>query len=136
MARLETPRQLHITHNIIKSPKLPASFQGYTLLQISDLHVDMNLEVIERIESLVDKLHYDVCVLTGDFRGKTFGPIDATLRAMTDLREALKGKVYGVLGNHDTIAMVPALKAIGIRMLLNEHLARARPAVHSSCRSR
>ena len=129
---LRNAKQLHITHNIIKSPKLPASFQGYTLLQISDLHVDMNLEVIERIESLVDKLHYDVCVLTGDFRGKTFGPIDATLRAMTDLREALQGKVYGVLGNHDTIAMVPGLEAMGIRMLLNEHVAleRGQQCIH------
>jgi uncharacterized protein len=129
---LRNAKQLHITHNIIKSPKLPASFQGYTLLQISDLHVDMNLEVIERIESLVDKLHYDVCVLTGDFRGKTFGPIDATLRAMTDLREALQGKVYGVLGNHDTIAMVPDLEAMGIRMLLNEHVAleRGQQCIH------
>ena len=92
----------------------------------------MNLEVIERIESLVDKLHYDVCVLTGDFRGKTFGPIDATLRAMTDLREALQGKVYGVLGNHDTIAMVPDLEAMGIRMLLNEHVAleRGQQCIH------
>jgi uncharacterized protein len=28
--------------------------------------------------------------------------------------------VYGVLGNHDTICMVPALEGMGIRMLLNE----------------
>jgi uncharacterized protein len=27
---------------------------------------------------------------------------------------------YGVLGNHDTIFMVPGLEAMGIRMLLNE----------------
>ena len=28
--------------------------------------------------------------------------------------------IYGVLGNHDTIQMVPAMEAMGIRMLLNE----------------
>jgi predicted MPP superfamily phosphohydrolase len=34
--------------------------------------------------------------------------------------------VYGVLGNHDTILMMPALEAMGIRMLLNEAVALAR----------
>ena len=34
---------------------------------------------------------------------------------MAELREALKGAVYGVLGNHDTIAMVPGLEDMGIR---------------------
>jgi uncharacterized protein len=30
---------------------------------------------------------------------------------------------YAVLGNHDSIAMVPDLEALGIRMLLNECVA-------------
>ena len=129
---LKNAKQVRVTHNIIKSPRLPTSFQGYTMLQISDPHVDMNLEVMQQIESLVDRLHYDVCVLTGDYRGKTFGPIDATLKGMAHLRDALKGPVYGVLGNHDTIAMVPALEAMGIRMLLNEKdmLERGHQRIH------
>jgi hypothetical protein len=81
---LRNAKQVRVTHNLIKSPRLPSSFQGFTVLQISDPHVDMNMEVMHRIESLVDRLHYDVCVLTEDFRGKTFGfcagwPIFATL---------------------------------------------------------
>ena len=36
------------------------------------------------------------------------------------MRRALKAPVYGVLGNPDTIRMVPRLKEIGIRLLLNE----------------
>ena len=125
-------KQVRVAHNIIKSPRLPASFQGYTLLQISDLHVDMNMEVMEQVERLVDRLHYDVCVFTGDFRGKTFGPSDATLRGMAELRDALREPVYAVLGNHDTIAMVPGLEAMGIRMLLNEHilLERGQQRIH------
>jgi predicted MPP superfamily phosphohydrolase len=129
---LKNAKQVRVTHNIIKSPRLPTSFQGYTMLQISDPHVDMNLEVMQQIENLVDRLHYDVCVLTGDYRGKTFGPIDATVKGMAHLRDALKGPVYGVLGNHDTIAMVPALEAMGIRMLLNEKdvLERGHQRIH------
>jgi uncharacterized protein len=80
----------------------------------------MNLEVIERIKSLVHSLHYDACIMTGDFRGKTYGPFDAVLKGMLHLRDALKDPIYGVLGNHDTILMVPGLEQMGIRMLLNE----------------
>jgi len=32
----------------------------------------------------------------------------------------LKGPVYGVLGNHDSIRMVPSIEAMGICMLFNE----------------
>jgi len=129
---LNNAKKVRVTHNIIRSPRLPTSFQGYTMLQISDPHVDMNLEVMQQIESLVDRLHYDVCVLTGDYRGRTFGPIDATLKGMAHLRDTLRGPVYGVLGNHDTIAMVPTLEALGIRMLLNEEdtLERGHQRIH------
>jgi uncharacterized protein len=118
---LRNAKQVRIAHNVIKSRRLPSSFHGYTLLQISDLHVDMNIDVVERIRSLVHSLHYDACVITGDFRGKTYGPFEATLQSMERLRNGLKDPVYGVLGNHDTIAMVPGLEKIGIRMLLNEN---------------
>ena len=129
---LNNAKKVRVTHNIIRSPRLPTSFPGYTMLQISDPHVDMNLEVMQQIESLVDRLHYDVCVLTGDYRGRTFGPIDATLKGMAHLRDTLRGPVYGVLGNHDTIAMVPTLEALGIRMLLNEEdtLERGHQRIH------
>ena len=131
---LKNAKQVRVTHNIIKSSRLPTSFQGFTVLQISDPHVDMNFEVMHQIESLIDRLHYDICVLTGDYRGKTFGSIDDTLKAMAHLRDALKGPVYGVLGNHDTIAMVPALESMGIRMLLNEKdmLERGHHRIHLS----
>ena len=39
---------------------------------------------------------------------------------MKRLRSHLGKTVYGVLGNHDTIRMVPGLEDMGIRILLNE----------------
>ena len=119
---LSNAKKLSLTHNIIKSAKLTIAFKDFTVLQISDLHIDMNLEIAERITKLVHNLHYDACVLTGDFRGKTFGPIEATLEPMAQLGNALKAPMYGVLGNHDSIVMVPGLEAMGIRMLLNERI--------------
>jgi hypothetical protein len=42
---------------------------------------------------------------------------------MQQVCEHLQGDVYGVLGNHDTICMVPGLEAMGVNMLLNEQVA-------------
>src|SRR5207248_5341346 len=69
------------------------------------------------------ELTYDLCVLTGDYRGKTYGPYDAALAGLARIRAELSGPVYGVLGNHDTVRMVPAMEDMGIGMLLNESLA-------------
>lgn len=119
---LKNAEQVQVRHNIIKSARLPNAFQGFTMLQLSDLHVDMNPKAMQQVESLVRNLHYDLCVITGDFRGSTFGPCEATLKGMARIRKALNGPVFGVLGNHDTIAMVLELEHMGIRMLLNERV--------------
>jgi uncharacterized protein len=112
--------RIQVRHNDITFAKLPAAFDGFTLLHISDLHADINEGALKRLTELVPELDYDVCVLTGDYRGATFGPSDAALAAVQRLRAGLREPIYGVLGNHDTIRMVPALEEMGIRMLLNE----------------
>ena len=112
--------RVQIRRHAIASRRLPAAFDGFTILHISDLHADMNGGAIGRLVELLPGLSYDLCVLTGDYRGKTFGPFAATIEGLARLRALLKGRVYGVLGNHDTIRMVPAMEAMGIRMLLNE----------------
>ncbi len=111
---------VQIRHHDIVMPGLPAAFDGFIILQISDLHVDMNNGAMRRLNELLPDLRYDLCVLTGDYRGKTFGPCDATIEGMARMRAHIAGPAYAVLGNHDTIRMVPALEAMGIRMLLNE----------------
>ncbi len=111
---------VQVRHNWIRSPALPEAFDGFTILQLSDLHVDTNPKAMERVERLLTEVNYDICILTGDYRGKTFGPFDAALVGMRRIIGALKSPVYGVLGNHDSIRMVPALEEMGVRMLLNE----------------
>jgi predicted MPP superfamily phosphohydrolase len=101
-------------------PRLPEAFNGFTILQISDLHVDMNQGAMRRLSQLLPGLNYDLCVLTGDYRGKTSGPCEATIAGMAQMCADIVGPVYGVLGNHDTIRMVPALEEMGVRVLLNE----------------
>jgi hypothetical protein len=112
--------RLRVVHNEIKSPELPSGFDGLTILHISDMHVDMNDTAMSNLIGLLGGLQYDFSVLTGDFRAKTFGSFDETLSGLARIRQHLVGPVYGVLGNHDTIQMVPGMEAMGIRMLLNE----------------
>jgi uncharacterized protein len=112
--------QIQIRHNYIGSKILPKQFNGFTLLHISDLHVDMSEGAMRRLNEILPSLTYDICVLTGDYRGATFGPFDAALEGLARARAHLKGPVYGVLGNHDSIRMVPELEEMGIRILLNE----------------
>jgi predicted MPP superfamily phosphohydrolase len=109
-----------VKRNEVRSAALPSLFDGYKILHISDMHVDMNEAAMQRVIEIVDGMQYDLCVLTGDYRGKTFGPFEAALEGVAKVRANLKQPIYGVLGNHDTIQMVPAMEAMGIRMLLNE----------------
>ncbi len=113
-------KRIEVRHNHIKSPDLPSEFDGFTILHISDMHVDMNVEVMTRLIELLQEIDYDICVLTGDYRGKTFGSFDETLKGMARVQAHIKQQTLGVLGNHDTIRMLPGLEDMGITMLLNE----------------
>jgi predicted MPP superfamily phosphohydrolase len=109
-----------VKHNSVECANLPSLFEGFTILHISDTHVDMSERAMGRLIELVAGMTYDLCVLTGDYRGKTFGDYDAALNGMTRITAHLKQPLLGVLGNHDTIRMLPGLEAMGIRMLQNE----------------
>jgi predicted MPP superfamily phosphohydrolase len=123
---LRNAERIVVRHNDISFKDLPPRFDGYTILHISDMHVDMNEIAMQHLIELVDELRYDLCVLTGDYRGKTFGPFEASIEGVGRVRSHLKGPIFGVLGNHDTIQMVLGLEEMGIRILLNECEAIAR----------
>jgi hypothetical protein len=68
-----------VRHNDVRFKELPPLFDGFTILHISDMHADMNETAMRNLVELVADLRYDVCVLTGDFRGKTYGSFEAAL---------------------------------------------------------
>jgi len=117
---IRNAQRIRVKHNDIEFKMLPIRFNSFTVLHISDLHVDMNDGVMKRLAELLPRMDYDLCVLTGDYRGATYGAFDAALEGLARVRAHLKGQIYGVLGNHDTIRMVPELEEMGIWMLLNE----------------
>ncbi len=111
---------IRVVRREIPLPALPAAFDGYTVLHLSDIHADMSDAILHALIGCVRELSYDLCVLTGDFRAQTRGPWEPAVEGMERLRVHLRDTVYGVLGNHDSIRMVPRLEAAGMRMLLNE----------------
>src|SRR4051794_34572519 len=100
---------------------LPSAFDGFTILHLSDLHADISEGAMRRLADIVGTLEYDVCVLTGDYRGNTSGPFEKAVQCLSELCALLTGPLYGVLGNHDSLKMAPPMEAMDIRMLFNEH---------------
>ncbi len=112
-----------LRHNEIALARLPRAFDGLRLLHLSDLHLDMCRDNLHALCAAVRPLDYDLCVMTGDYRARTFGDCQPALDGMAALRLHLREPVYAVLGNHDCLAMVPAIEALGIRLLMNESVA-------------
>ena len=112
--------QIIVRHNRIKHRRTPQEFRGFTVLQLSDLHCDTCPLAMKRLREILPNLQYDISVLTGDYRGRTYGAFGPALTELARVCRELKGPVYGVLGNHDTVRMVPPMEDLGIQMLLNE----------------
>src|SRR5271167_2888304 len=93
---------IKIRRHDFRSPELPASFDGFTILHLSELHADTNGGAMRRLIELLPTISCDICVMTGDYRGKTYGPYEGAIEGLARVREQLDCPVYGVLGNHDS----------------------------------
>jgi uncharacterized protein len=127
-------RKILLRENTVAIPQLPALFENYTLLHLSDLHLDIAEDIPHALIQAVRQADYDICVLTGDFRAKTHGEFGRAVDGLRQLRAHLKPEVYAVLGNHDSLLMAPEIEALGIQVLLNEHLAIERTSEKNSAR--
>lgn len=113
-------RRLVVERNIVYHAGLPAALDGFTLLQLSDLHLDLETGVIDELLRIVPELDYDVVVVTGDYRNSTRDNYAHSIERTREILAALRPPLVGILGNHDFIEMAPALEANGLRVLLNE----------------
>ncbi len=120
---------IRVRRNAVTLPGLPRSLDGLRLLHLTDLHLDSHPRFPELLAAAVAPLEYDLCVFTGDYRYRTFGPMEPALSGMEAVLGAIKGPTYAVLGNHDSLRMVPALERLGVRVLLNES-EEIRPGFH------
>lgn len=113
-------RRVVISRHELVSPKLPETFDGFTIAQVSDFH---NCSLGKRVLKKLRKEQPDIIVITGDF-------IDAhttnTKRSLDFARQALTiAPVYYVSGNHEScIRDYPVfkkdLKEMGVHVLDNQ----------------
>ncbi len=85
----------------IFSSKLPKSFDGFTIVQISDLHLGsfLNTKTIEESVDIVNKINPDIIVFTGDLINVSDKEIKPFINILSKLRSTY-GK-FSILGNHD-----------------------------------
>lgn len=101
-------------------PRLPRSFDGFRLLQLTDLHLDIDLSLGPVVESLVRLTPHDAAVITGDFRNLTKSDFSIAIDGTKKIIAELAPDRWGILGNHDFIEKVPDLERAGMPVLLNE----------------
>lgn len=111
---------IQILENEIEIVDLPSAFDGYRIVHLSDLHLDIDPTITPIIIDRLKGLQYDLAVVTGDYRAGTGGNYNLAMQETAKVIKALKEPRYGILGNHDFIEFVPYLEEAGLPILLNE----------------
>ncbi|GAB1575812.1 metallophosphoesterase [Bordetella petrii] len=106
---------------------LPAGLRGFTIVQISDIHVGPTIKrgYVEHIVQAVNGLRPDLVAITGDV---VDGPVAQLAPHTRPLgRLAARHGVYLVTGNHEYYSgaaqWVAEFRRLGLRVLMNEHVA-------------
>jgi predicted MPP superfamily phosphohydrolase len=118
---------LDLTEFELACPGLAPAFDGYTILHISDTHLEAIPEIVPVAAARIRGRPVDLAVFTGDYQSDGGGFVSVPercadlMRPLVEVIEARDG-IFGILGNHDSRHMVEPLEAIGVRMLLNERV--------------
>ncbi len=84
------------------SPQLPQGFEGYRIVQLSDLHLGSwanNPEAIQRLVDMTNAQQPDLIVFTGDLVNQQSHELDKFRHILAQLHAS--DSVYSILGNHD-----------------------------------
>ena len=93
---------LRVTETTYTSPQVPAAFNGYKIVHISDLHLSSFSDspaFLQRIIDTINAQQPDLICFTGDFVG--FGVEEAIPFTQTLRQLHAKDGIMSVLGNHD-----------------------------------
>ena len=114
-----------VRENVIKSSQIPASFNDFKILQISDLHSEEFGKANRRLLRAIDRQDPDIIAITGDMINRR----ERNYRVFDDMVAALAEKypIYYIVGNHEqnlqeeTLAeMLDHLENLGVQVLDNE----------------
>lgn len=105
---------------------LPPSLRGFTIVQITDLHIGPTIgrDYVESVVDVVNGLDADLVAITGDL---VDGSVSQLARHTAPLgRITSRHGTYFVTGNHEYYSGVHAwigeLRRLGLCVLLNEHV--------------
>jgi len=118
------PFRLTVEHQPIYLPRLPRSFDGFRIVQLSDIHHSpfTSVKQIERAVETANSLQPDLIALTGDYVSKERRYAAPCAELLGTLRA--RHGVFAVLGNHDhwtDAALITDLfRAEGITVLVNQ----------------
>jgi uncharacterized protein len=107
-------------------PGLPPALAGFTIVQISDIHVGPTVKrgYLQAIVDRVNALDADVVAVTGDLVDGRVADLASEVAPLAALRA--RHGAYFVTGNHEYYSGAPEwieqLRAFGLRVLLNEHV--------------
>ena len=116
---------LEVNSYVIQSNKIPKSFSGFRIVQVSDLHNAEFGEGNEQLLSLIQDQSPDIIVITGDLVDSRNTDIEIALEFV---RGAVKiAPVYYVTGNHEAriteyAELKNGLEQAGVTILENEKL--------------
>jgi predicted MPP superfamily phosphohydrolase len=119
-------RRINVTDQRIWLNRLPESFRGFRILQLSDIHHSkfFPLDQVARLIELSNRLHPDLIALTGDFVTYSRASIEPVAEMLGQLKA--RAGVVAVLGNHDfrvgAATIERALYRRGIEVLRNRHI--------------
>lgn len=119
---LANARELRLEEMDFAFADLPPAFDGFRILFLTDLHLDGVHGLTDALIAQIRGLDADLCLIGGDLRMKLYGPSAPALRRLKRVLPHIRARhgIFGVLGNHDCIEMVPDLEESGILMLIND----------------
>lgn len=116
---------LMVTEITVLSDKIPSSFSGYRIAQISDLHNDEFGKDNEDLLKLLESTKPDIIVITGDMIDSYNTDINIALSFAKYAEEI--APIYYVNGNHEARIdeypqLLQGLKELGVTVLENEKI--------------
>ena len=98
----EGKRYFQVKETTIESKDVPQAFDGYRIVQLSDMHVGSwngDTQAMEKAVSMINDLHPDLIVFTGDLVNNLASELNNFIPVFSKLKA--QDGVYSVLGNHD-----------------------------------
>lgn len=99
---------LEVTKYVVENKKVPKEFDGYNIVQISDLHSKLFGENNKKLIQKIKSLNPDIVVVTGDLIDGENNNYNVALDFMKEISKLYR--VYYIIGNHEQKSLIKKYK--------------------------